>query len=64
VDVTIDRDMLGVPRQPGYVGLRDKKPEEIALAWVLESMILYPHMIGLGEKPWMAQRGKAYGKKS
>lgn len=64
VDVAIDRDMLGVPRQPGYVGLRDKKPEEIALAWVLESMILYPHMIGLGEKPWMAQRGKAYGKKS
>jgi len=64
VDVIIDRDMLGVPRQPGYVGLRDKKPEETALAWVLESMILYPHMIGLGEKPWMAQRGKAYGKKS
>ncbi len=64
VDVRVDPDMLGSPNRPTYVGLWDKRPEEIALAWVLESMILYPHMIGLGEKPWLVQRGKSFGKRS
>ena len=63
VEVRIGQDMLSKPRPTVHIGLWDKKLEEIALAWVLESMILYPHMIGLGKKPWMAQQIKSYRKK-
>ena len=51
--------MLMMSQSVLHIGLRDKKLEEIALAWVLEAMMQYPQMLGLGEKPWLAKRSKS-----
>jgi len=59
VDVSIGREMLMMSQSILHIGLRDKKLEEIALAWVLEAMMQYPQMLGLGEKPWLAKRSKS-----
>lgn len=63
VEVDIDREMEKYLVLHTSIWLRDKKVEEVALAWILQSMILYPHMIGLGEKPWLVKPGKTFGKK-
>lgn len=63
VDVSIGREMLMMSQSIIHIGLRDKKLEEIALAWVLEAMMHYPQMLGLGEKPWLAKRSKSRPRK-
>jgi len=49
--------------QPSYIGIGNKKPEDVALSWVLEAMLTYPSELGIGQPPW-AKSKPARKKKS
>lgn len=53
-EVHILDDMAGATGSQNY---HSQSPDEKALAWVLDTLISHPHALGIGEKPWLVQRG-------
>lgn len=64
VEARVGRVMLDEPNPSYYISFGQKRPEELALGWVLEAMLTYPSELGIGQQPWAKKKADWRKKKN